>query len=66
MFLGTTKIAFKVKLVDRHGETVVDTNLKKSNRRDSDSLNVVHAIAKSISKSLDKEMKKMQSNNSTT
>jgi hypothetical protein len=65
MFLGTTKIAFEVKLVDRHGETVVDTNLKKSNRRDSDSLNVVHAIAKSISKTLDKKMKKMPLSNST-
>jgi hypothetical protein len=40
------------------GKTIFDSKRKKSNRRDSDSLNVARSIAKDISKKMEKAMSK--------
>jgi len=59
-FLGTTSISSHVTLDNQHGKTVFDSQLKKSNRRDSDSLNLANSIAKAISKKTDKAISKNQ------
>lgn len=60
-FVGTTKISFAAELEDRSGKVIWSANLKQSNRGDSDSMNVTHDIAKSISKRIDKVMDKTSS-----
>jgi hypothetical protein len=59
-FLGTTSISSHVTLDNQYGKTVFDSQLKKSNRRDSDSLNLADSIAKAISKKTDKAISKNQ------
>jgi hypothetical protein len=61
MFLGTTSISLQMTLNNVSGKTVLDLKRKKSNRRDSDSLNVARSIAKDISKKMEKAMSKNQS-----
>ena len=62
MFLGTTSISFQMTLNNVAGKTVFDSKQKKkSNRRDSDSLNVARSIAKDLSKKMEKAMSKNQS-----
>lgn len=60
MFVGTTSMTFHIKLDDPRGETVLDTDVKKSKHGDSDSLNMAGDIAKNISKRIDKAMAKSQ------
>jgi hypothetical protein len=57
-FLGTTSISFQMTLNNIDGKTIFDSKRKKSNRRDSDSLNVARSIAKDISKKMEKAMSK--------
>jgi hypothetical protein len=57
-FVGTTKISFAAELKDQSGKVIWAANLKKSNRGDSDSLNVTHDMAKTISKRIGKVMDK--------
>jgi hypothetical protein len=56
--VGTTKISFAAELEDQSGKVIWAANLKKSNRGDSDSLNVTHDMAKTISKRIGKVMDK--------
>ena len=48
-FVGTTKISFAAELEDQSGKVIWAANLKMSNRGDSNSLNVTHDMAKTIS-----------------
>lgn len=57
-FLGTTSVSVQMTLNNAAGKTVFDSKRKKSNRRDSDSLNVARSIAKDISKKIEKAMSK--------
>lgn len=58
MFVGVTSVTFHVKLDDSHGVIVLEKDIKKSKRGDSDSLNLARDIAKDISKRVNKVMKK--------
>ena len=58
MFLGTTSLSFDINLQDLKGQTIFDTEMKKSDRTDSDSLDLADSIAKSVAKRVDKEMRK--------
>ena len=58
MFVGLTSVTFNIKLEDSHGKILLQHDIKKSKRGDSDSLNVAHDIAKDIAKRVDKVMKK--------
>ncbi|MGI4755390.1 MAG: hypothetical protein ACRYGF_00905 [Janthinobacterium lividum] len=53
-FLGTTSLTFDVSLKDVHDKTVFDTQIKKSNRTDSESLGLADTIAKNVAKRFDK------------
>jgi hypothetical protein len=57
LFLGTTSVSFKVELDNSQGKPLFADNMKKSNRSDSESLNVSRDIAKKIAKHMDKTMK---------
>lgn len=59
-FLGTTSISSQVTLDNFDGKTVFESKLKMSNRRDSDSLNVAHSLAKGISKKIEKAISNNQ------
>jgi len=63
MFLGATSISFEMRLDNVAGKTIFDSKRKKSNRRDSDSLNVARSIAKDISKKVGKAISKNASGN---
>jgi hypothetical protein len=65
-FVGTTKISFAAELEDRSGKVIWSANLKQSNRGDSDSMNVTHDIAKSISKWIGKVMDTTSSSRSSS
>jgi hypothetical protein len=58
MFVGVTSVTFHVKLDDSHGTVVLEKDIKKSKRGDSDSLNLARDIAKDISKRVNKEINK--------
>jgi hypothetical protein len=58
LFLGTTSLSFDINLQDAKDQTIFDTQMKKSDRSDSDSLGLADSIAKSIAKRMDKEMRK--------
>jgi len=53
-FLGTTSLTFDVSLKDVHDKTVFDTQIKKSDRTDSESLGLADTIAKNVAKRFDK------------
>lgn len=54
LFLGTTSLTFDVSLKDVQDKTVFDTQIKKSNRTDSESLGLADTIAKNVAKRFDK------------
>jgi hypothetical protein len=54
LFLGTTSLSFDVSLKDVHDKTVLDAQIKKSNRTDSESLGLADNIAKNVAKRFDK------------
>jgi hypothetical protein len=58
MFLGTTSLTFDVNLQDAQDKSVFDTQIKKSDRSDSDSLSLADAIAKGVAKQFDKALNK--------
>jgi hypothetical protein len=60
-FLGTTSISYRMTLNNVDGKTLLDSKRKKSNCRDSDSLNVARGVAKDISKRMVKALSKNQS-----
>jgi hypothetical protein len=60
MFVGTTSLSFDIHLEDAQEKTVFDTQMKKSDRSDSDSLGLAEGIAKSVAKRMDKEMQKRE------
>ena len=47
-FLGTTSLTFDISLKDVQDKTVFDTQIKKSNRTDSESLGLADTIAKNV------------------
>jgi len=58
MFVGVTSVTFHVKLENAHGVVVMEKDIKKSKRGDSDSLNLARDIAKDISKRVNKVVNK--------
>ncbi|QHN03977.1 hypothetical protein FTO74_11785 [Granulicella sp. WH15] len=56
LFVGTTSLTFNVDLEDFHGNNVFHTQIKKSNRSDSDSLDLADGIAKNTAKRFDKAL----------
>ena len=54
LFLGTTSLTFDVDLEDVHDRTVLDAQIKQSNRTDSESLGIADTIAKNVVKRFDK------------
>ena len=58
MFLGTTSLSFEVDLHNVKDKNVFDAHMKKSDHSDSDSLGLADDIAKTVSKRIDKELKK--------
>jgi hypothetical protein len=53
-FIGATSLTFDVSLQDSHGQTVFASQIKKSNRTDSESLGLADSIAKNVAKSFEK------------
>jgi hypothetical protein len=53
-FLGATSLTFEVRLQDAGGEIVFASQIKKSDRTDSESLGLADSIAKHVAKSFDK------------
>ena len=58
LFVGTTRIAFQVKIDDPSGKSIFDGVIKANNRHDTDSLNVTNNIAKTITKKVGRLMDK--------
>jgi len=58
LFVGVTSVTFHVKLEDPHGVIVLEKDIKKSKRGDSDSLNLARDIAKDISKRVNRVVSK--------
>jgi hypothetical protein len=54
LFVGGTSVVFSAQLVNQAGTVVFKKNLKSSKHGDSDSLNVAHDVAQSVSKRLQK------------
>ena len=57
MFVGTTSLKFHMTLQDASGQNVIDKELKKSERGDSENLDVADDIAKNVPGTLKKQRK---------
>ena len=57
MFVGTTSLKFHMTLRDASGQNVIDKELKKSERGDSENLDVADDIAKNVRGKLKKQRK---------
>ncbi len=57
LFLGTTSLTFDVDLQDSQNKSVFHAHIKRSNRRDSDSLGLSDTIAKKVAKQLNQALK---------
>lgn len=58
LFLGTTSLSVDVRLRDSRNSNVFETQIKKSKRIDSDSLEIANVVAKSIAKRLSQVLQK--------
>jgi hypothetical protein len=56
LFLGTTSLTFDVSLQNAQDKNVFHTQIRKSNRSDSDSLGLADTIAKGVAKQFDKAL----------
>ena len=59
-FLGTTSLSYHLTARTLDGTAVIDKNMKSSERKDTDSLNVTKMMGKSIVKSLKKTEKQLR------